>query len=198
MRYVLALVIVLIATTGYAACDPSAQATTTPRASLKRPATKQCDWNVPLQQTIDLLDSNGAFLNVPSSWSAPQTFAGGIKGQTMRLGGLFFDLGAISLTTNDEWTFRLEAVKATVNRVECEAYTGTSFTIKICNGEDTGDDTCTQDLLTAPLVCDTGGAATSGISSFSSVNPRDKVTIVITAVSGAVTKGEIYIQGVTS
>src|SRR5215470_17313673 len=231
------LLLLALAGTSYAACDPALKATITPRIKLQKPSTKMCDWDVPIQQSFDLLDASVGMTTLSQSWAMPQTFSqikilsgtlgpntvlqGDVSGTGVwtdqpsvrslavsdsvtiagkpvtsgptphRLGGIYFDLGAGSLTTADEWPLRLDPYPATITRVECEAYTGTSFTIKLCAGEDTGDDTCTTDIISAPLVCTTGGAFTTSIAS-AAVAPRDKVTIVITAVSGSVTKGEVY------
>jgi hypothetical protein len=186
-------ILVALAGRAQAVCDPTATATTTPRASLQRPATKQCDWHVPLQSTIDSLDARAGFLDITSTWSNKQTFGGGLAGETRRLGGIFFDFGAISLTTADVWTFRLDPVAATITRIDCEAYSGTSFTMKVCAGE---DPSCATPIV-ASLVCDTTGPTATTISN-ATVTARQKVTIVISAVAGTVTKGEIYIQGTTT
>jgi hypothetical protein len=238
MSWVLVLLLAL-AGTARAACDPALQATVTPRIKLPRPSTKMCNWDVPIQQAFDLLDASVGMTTFAQTWTAPQTFSAiritagtpstlavlqsdatgtGHWSETptvktldvsqsltvagtpivalpaWRLGGIYFDLGAEHLSINDEWPFRLDPFPATITRVECEAYTGVQFTIKLCLGEDVGDDTCTTDVLTAPLVCTAGGAFTTAIAN-SAVQARDKVTIIITSVGGPVTKGEIYIEG---
>jgi len=115
-----------------------------------------------------------------------------------KLGGVMFDFGSNSIATSDEWAFRLKPYAQTVTRIECEAYSGTSFTIKVCKNEDLGDDTCATNLLdsteSTTLVCDTTGASDTAINS-GGIAARGEVSIVVTAVSGTVTKGEVYIEG---
>ena len=96
----------------------------------------------------------------------------------------------IALT--DEFTWRLPNFTGTLDRFECEAYTGTSFTVKLCDGEDRGDDTCTTDILSpATLVCGTSGASDTSLSATGFV-AFDKVTLQITAISGTPT-GEVWL-----
>jgi hypothetical protein len=94
----------------------------------------------------------------------------------------------------DEWTLRLPPWAGTITRVDCEAYGGTSITIKVCDGEDRGDDTCATNLLdateTTTLACTTSGASDSTINA-GGFAARDKVTYVLTAVSGVVAQAEI-------
>ena len=117
---------------------------------------------------------------------------------TVVLGRLFFDFGTDSLLATDEFTFRTQVIATTLTRIECEAYSGTSFTIKVCDGEDRGNDTCTTNHLSATetdtLVCNTTGASDTALNATSKA-AREKVTIVITAVSGTVTQGEVLLEG---
>jgi len=185
------LLVVLLAGLAHAACDPALRATTTPRLHLQRPSTKMCDWDIPIQQTFDILDGLTGAVSFPQTWTAYQTFTA----NPVALGQLYFDLGQVSLTPIDEWTFRLQPFAATITRIECEAYTGTSFDINICAGEDTGDDVCTT--LIATLSCTADGGMVTSITN-AVVTARQKVTVEITGVSGSVTKGEIYIEGAAS
>ena len=126
----------------------------------------------------------------------------GTSPATQRLGSLKFDMGSgNTITTSDEWVFRLNPFAATMTSITCEAYAGTSFTIKVCQGEDTGNDTCTTNHLSATetdtLVCNTTGASDSTLNS-TTIAANDKVTIVVTAVSGTVQMGEIIIDGTAS
>jgi len=239
----LVLLVVLVPQLAHAVCDPALKATVTPRIKLQRPSTKMCDWDIPIQQSFDLLDAGVGMLTLSQTWTATQNFqafqttrgsaspvsllqsdASGIGawtpnphvssltvdqfitvngqpiassdvGQTRRLGGVYFDLGAATLTPV-AWPMRLEPYPATITRVECESYSGTSFTIKLCASEETSVTTCTTDILAGPtLVCDTTGASTTSFTAAATVAARQKVTVIVTAVSGAVTKGEVYIQG---
>jgi hypothetical protein len=187
----------LVAGLAHAACDPALRATVTPRLKFPRPTTKMCDWDIPIQQTFDMLDAAVAMSTYPQTWTAPQIFNAPVvvQGQpvplpALRLGSLYFDLGTTSVATTDTWTFRLDPYDATIRRIECEAYTGTSFTIQVCKDE---DPSCIVNL-SGTLVCDAAGAFTTTITG-ADVLAREKVTILVTAVSGTVTKGEIYIEG---
>src|SRR4029453_3017382 len=99
------------------------------------------------------------------SAAAQQSFRGPTifsQGPTLseKLGGLQFDMGTSNtIATSDEWVFRLTPFAATITRIECEAYGGTSYTIQLCVGEDTGDDTCGTAYTTAALVCDGDGGS---------------------------------------
>lgn len=237
-----AIFVLLLAGVAHAVCDPALKSTITPRIKLQRPSTMMCDWDVPIQQSFDILDAGVGMVGFPQTWTSQQTFnqivitagqpgttsilqsdangtgfwtpdphvnsltvdttltvngrpvTGGGQGESRRLGGVLFDLGAVSLTTSDGWTFRLEPYAASITRLECEAYTGTSFTMKLCAGE---DPTCATPITPGPVVCDTTGLSTTSLNN-TAVTARQKVTVVITAVSGTVTKGEIYIEGVVS
>jgi hypothetical protein len=112
---------------------------------------------------------------------------------TVALGGIYVEDWAIT----DEFTFRLNPNAVTITGIECEAYSGTSFVIKVCAGEDRGDDTCTTNHLDATesttLTCGTTAGTDTTINS-GSVSARGKVTIVVTAVTGTV-DGEVFIWG---
>jgi hypothetical protein len=94
----------------------------------------------------------------------------------------------------DEIVFRLPPWAGTMTRIDCEAYGGTSVTINVCDGEDTGDDTCTTSIPGATMTC-----TTSGVNDTSLTNPgfvaRDKLTLVLTAESGTVDSLEVFITG---
>jgi len=96
-----------------------------------------------------------------------------------------------SITTADEFVFRLPNFYGTMTRVDCEAYSGTSFVINICDGEDIGDDTCATSILGGTLTCDASGASDTSLSA-TKFAPRDKISIVVTAVTGTV-NGEIMV-----
>lgn len=100
--------------------------------------------------------------------------------------------------TADEFTIRLPNFSGAINRIDCEAYGGTSFTINVCDGEDRGDDTCTTSILDATasttLTCTTSGASDTALNASAVYfDAQDKVTLVITAVSGAVDQGEVIL-----
>jgi hypothetical protein len=92
----------------------------------------------------------------------------------------------------DEIVFRLPPWTGTMTRIDCEAYGGTSVTINVCDGEDTGDDTCTTSIPGATMTC-----TTSGVNDTTLTNPgfvaRDKLTLVLTAESGTVDSLEVFI-----
>jgi len=105
-----------------------------------------------------------------------------------------------TIATSDEWVFRLTPFAATITRIECEAYGGTSYTIQLCVGEDIGDDTCGTAYTSAALVCDGdgGSACASGCDTTltsavvtNAAEGHDRVTAVRTPPQ----KGEIYIEG---
>jgi hypothetical protein len=83
-----------------------------------------------------------------------------------------------------------------VTQIDCEAYDGASVTIKICEGEDYADDTCTNNLLglaADTLACTTSGATDSALNAtYDNFTARDKFSVVITAVSGSVKELEVY------
>lgn len=111
-----------------------------------------------------------------------------------------FDFGTSSILTTDEFTLTAFPVAVTLDYVRCEAYTGTSFTIDICEDEDRGDDTCATSIPAASLTCDSDGgtACSSGCDTTiasGGLTARQKVTIVVSAVSGTVTQGEVYLEG---
>ena len=110
---------------------------------------------------------------------------------TWPLWALAFDYGS-TITTDQEWVLPSWPQASTVTRCDCEAYGGTSFTVNICLGEDTGDDTCAT-AVASGLVCDTTGASATGLSQ--NLTARQELTAVVTAVSGAVAKGTISCDG---
>jgi hypothetical protein len=87
----------------------------------------------------------------------------------------------------DEWVAFFPAVTGTIDGVYCRAIESSpsatvTFTIDICDGQDTGDDTCTTSILGSTLVCDEDGAEDTGLSATGFV-AGDLLTIVVTAVS---------------
>lgn len=117
------------------------------------------------------------------------------KKHTIKVGHISFNwVGTI--TTSDEFTITLWPVAHTLARVACQAYEGTSFTIKVCKDEDRGDDVCGTYLLgdsSATLVCGTAEVGDAILNS-TDMAANQKVTVVVTAVSGTVTDGEIYFE----
>jgi hypothetical protein len=105
-----------------------------------------------------------------------------------------FDYDTDSITTSDEYTFTTWPTATTVTRIDCESWSGTSFTISVCKGEDRGDDSCTTDMLSpATLACTTTRSVDSSPAN-TALTARQPVTIVVTAVSGTVTAGEICLE----
>jgi hypothetical protein len=98
----------------------------------------------------------------------------------------------IGVAATDVVVATLPPFTGTMTQIECRAVefakTGTAvtFTIKVCDGDDTNDDTCTTNLLdateTTTLVCDEDGAVDSSLNSAGFV-ADDHVTVVLTAVS---------------
>jgi hypothetical protein len=118
--------------------------------------------------------------------------------KTVPLYKMYFNYDTDSITTSDEYVLRGWPAAATITGIYCEAYAGTSFTIKVCDGEDIGDDTCTTNHLdsteSTTLACTAAGASDTTINA-GTKTAREKVSIVVTAVSGTVTAGDIYIEG---
>lgn len=90
----------------------------------------------------------------------------------------------------EEWVIRLPPFTGTMTRFDCESFSGTSFTVDVCDGEDTGDDTCATSILGAPLACGTSGANDTTLSA-TGFSARDFVTVVITAQTGD-PRGDFY------
>lgn len=101
-----------------------------------------------------------------------------------------------SPAASDEWVVRLPAWDSggTMTGIYCECYGSTSVTINICDGEDTGDDTCATSIPGATMTCDTTGVSDTTLNApgFAS---QDKVTLVVTAVSGTPASVEVTITG---
>jgi hypothetical protein len=102
------------------------------------------------------------------------------------------------ITTSTIEAVPMPPIEGDVTRIDCETYAGTSFTIDVCVGDDR-DGTCDIPLSDAPIVCDAAGgnACASGCDTTidtdnDDMNPRDLVTIIITAVSGNPTAGMVY------
>ena len=96
----------------------------------------------------------------------------------------------------DEFVVKLPPVTGTMTRIDCETVGATSITIKVCDGEDVGDDTCSTNILdateTTTLTCTDAEASDTALNSAGFV-ARDKVTIVVTAVSGTPQQAIVYI-----
>lgn len=75
----------------------------------------------------------------------------------------------------DEWVRRTWPAASTIAECTCEVYNGTSIELRLCLGEDTGDDTCTTQI--ASLTCDTTGAQATGLSQ--NLTAGEKVTLVV-------------------
>jgi hypothetical protein len=96
------------------------------------------------------------------------------------------------IAITDELVITLPPWAGTMTRIDCEAQGGTSFTINVCDGEDAGDDTCTTSIPGSTIVCTTSPTNDTTLSA-TGFAARDKVTIVVTAVSGAVNSAEIIL-----
>jgi hypothetical protein len=84
----------------------------------------------------------------------------------------------------DEWEFELPDWPGTMDDVRCEIQGATNAVIKLCDGEDFGDDTCTTDILSpSTLTCDATGANDSSLSNNTFV-ANDTVTLLIDSISG--------------
>ena len=144
------------------------------------------DWEADLEEEAHCSEHDGARMTCSAEALVPDA-------------ELYTDsksLYAESIAITDEFTFRVFPVAATLTRIECEAYTGTSFTIKVCKGEDRGDDTCTTNMLdateTTTLLCDATGGSDTTINS-AGLTARQEVTVVITAQTGS-PDGEVYLE----
>jgi len=107
---------------------------------------------------------------------------------------------AVGIDTGMEWVNKTGPQAWTLTRIECESYDTNSITIKLCKGDDVGDDTCTTDLHVAALVCDSGGgtACASGCDttlSNTSMAARQEYTIVVTAAGASVFDVGLILEG---
>ena len=107
---------------------------------------------------------------------------------TRKCGHLYIESAADA----DQFVIRLPPFAGTMTRIDCEAFSGTSAVINICDGEDLGDDTCTTSIPGATMTCDTTGANDTTLT-----NPgfaaRDKVTLVIVGAPTGTVNLDVYI-----
>ena len=113
--------------------------------------------------------------------------------------------GGQDIATTDVFPLQMPPWAGDITKLTCRAHNGTSFTVKICEGIDINDDTCTTDVLTAAVVCDSGGgsACASGCDTTLVTAAADFVaeayySVVVTAVSGTVNIADLYLTGARS
>lgn len=91
----------------------------------------------------------------------------------------------MSPQATDEFTFSLYDIPYTITKVKCECYgtVTTAPTIKVCKGEDRGDDLCATDVLSS-LVCGTTEASSTTLNQ-NSFAAGEKLTLLITNTPSA-------------